>query len=195
MKHFFFGLLITLSAHAYELDRSALDNSSVDFIPHTIPKPYLSYVSYEIKYPPVREILEELKQNVGPLTDRGEAHITVITPPEFDRVLSEVLTIEEINEVVLAENIQRATYEPVCVGSGSAGNRKTYYIVVRSPELVRIRKAVRDLYVAKKGTRPFDPEWFFPHITLGYINGDVHEDDRLYKDDKTCLPDSTVNIR
>lgn len=189
------GLFIALSAHAYELDRSALDNREVAFIPHTTPKPYLRYVSYEINYPPVRALLEEVKAKVGPLSDRGEAHITVITPPEFDRVLGKVLTIEEINEVVLAENIQQATYEPVCVGTGSKGDRKAYYIVVRSPELVRIRRAVHDLYLAKKGQEQFDPEWFFPHITLGYINGDVHEDDGLYKNEKTCLPDSGVIVR
>lgn len=192
---FFLALLVSFSASAYELDRSALDNSEVAFIPHTIPKPYQSYVSYEIAYPPVKELLEELKKTTGPLTDRGEAHITVITPPEFDRVLSKVLKIEEINELVLAENIQRATYEPVCIGSGSKDDRKTYYVVVRSPELLRLREAVHKLYLEKNGKEIFDPGNYYPHITLGYINGDVHEDDGLKKNDKTCLPDSEVEVR
>lgn len=196
MKRLLFAVLVSFTASAYELDRAALDNSRISFIPHSIPKPFLSYISYEISYSPVRELFEELKKTTGPLSDRGEAHITVITPPEFDNVLGKVLTIEEINDLVVSENIQSATYEPVCVGSGSKGDRRAYYVVVTSPDLLRIRRAVRDFYVSRKGDPDaFDPEWFFPHITLGYINGDVHETDGLFKNDKTCLPDSTVSIR
>lgn len=196
MRKLFFALLVSFTASAYELDRAALDNSSITFIPHSTPKPFLSYVSYEIAYQPVRELLLELKKNTGPLSDRGEAHITVITPPEFDNVLGKVLTIGEINDLVVSENIQGATYEPVCVGSGSKGDRRAYYVVVTSPDLLRIRKAVHELYVSRNGDpEAFDPEWFFPHITLGYINGDVHETDGLLKDDKTCLPDSSIIIR
>lgn len=181
---------------SFFLDLSALDNRNVNFIPHTVPKPFQSYVSYEIQYGPVKSLLEDLKKITGPLTDRGEAHITVITLPEFDNVLSKKLTIEEINEVVLAENIQAATYEPVCIGTGSKGNRTAYYLVVKSPDLIRIRKSVRDLFIAKDGDpEAFDENHYYPHVTLGYINDDVHESDGLYKTKETCPEDWYVITR
>lgn len=190
-------LALLSNVFAFELDRSVLDNSNVSFIPHTTPKPYQRYVSYEMNYAPVKELLEVLKLQTGPLKDRGEAHITVITPPEFDLVLGKLLTIEEINEVALAENIQDATFEPVCVGTGSKLDRTAYYVVVRAPELVRIREAVYALYLSKEGADPkaFNPHRFFPHITLGYVNDDVHESDGLEKTDKTCPRGWEITLR
>lgn len=197
VKIFAVFFLFSHAVFAFELDRRVLDNRSVPFIPHTIPKPFLSYVSYEIQYPPVKELLEELKLTTGPISDRGEAHITVITPPEFDDVLGKVLTIEEINELVLSENIQGATFEPVCVGTGAKDERRAWFVVVNSPDLIRIREAVYTLYLSKPGADPkaFNPARFYPHITLGFIAGDVHESDGLYKDVKTCLSNGQITLR
>lgn len=190
-------LALISQVFAFEIDRSVLDNRNVSFIPHVTPLPYQRYVSYEINYAPVKELLETLKRQTGQLKDRGEAHITVITPPEFDDVLGKLVTIEEINEVVLAENIQSATFEPVCVGTGSKLERTAYYLVVRSPDLIRIREAVHALYLTKKGADPaaFNPNKYYPHITLGYIVNDVHESDGLYKTEETCPREWTVTVR
>jgi hypothetical protein len=127
------------------------------------------------------------------LKTRGEAHITVVTPVEYWHVLRKVgVTIAEINLIAQESQIQRAQFRVICLGKRSkelAGIKEsTYYVVVRSPDLLQIRRKVRDLYLSKRGSRrAFKPENWLPHITLGYTERDLHESDGVKKDENSCI--------
>lgn len=148
-----------------------------------------------IKYTPVKEVYRQLLQRTHlNLKNRGEAHITVITPVEFDRVLSHKLTIGEINQIALDYNIQESGFDIVCIGRGEAVVKgkieKSYFIVIRSEDLIQIRMRVRDLFLERGGNPSlFNVENYFPHITLGFTKRDLHESDGVIKDHSSCLFD------
>ncbi len=187
---------------AYDLDSKALHNEDIPFLGHHADKPFGSYLTLEVHYAPVKKLLSQLESDVGLLKNRGEAHITVITPVEFDRVLKPAgVTIQEINEIALEAKIQASKFTPVCVGAGSAtidGKlEKTYFMVVKSPELLAIRKKVADLYDSKDADPArFDPDHFYPHITLGYTWDDLHEQPHdVFKGIRACLQNGQIDIR
>ncbi len=88
-------------------------------------------------------------------------------------------------------DLQRSSYKLVCVAKGSLKNKPeeaTYYVVVESDRLLQIRKAVLDLYVHNGGkAEDFKAEVFYPHVTLGFTKRDLHFEDGVIKDQKSCL--------
>jgi 2'-5' RNA ligase len=65
---------------------------------------------------------------------------------------------------------------------------KTFYIVVESPELVAIRQEIQNLFLLKGGNeKDFVAENFYPHITIGYTKRDLHDEDGIIKDAKSCI--------
>jgi hypothetical protein len=166
------------------------DTGGLSFVPHTAPG-FGSYLEMEIPYPPVRTLFDALAPFTGPLHSRGEAHITVITPPEFQNVLSARLTIEAIDTIALEESIQSSRFSLVCVGKAQAAiegkSESTYYLIVASPDLVRIRHRIFDAYVQRGGEPShFDPEAFDPHITVGFTRRDLQESDGVFKGRNSC---------
>lgn len=163
------------------------------FISHSAKRPMGSYLAMNLSYSPYNQLLEEVQKAEDLiLKNRGEAHITVISPVEFDKVLKKHLSIKEIEKIALDAKIQNALFNPVCVGRGqkeiSDKLEKTYYVVVDSPELLEIRKAVQTAYVKKGGSaQDFMPETFYPHITLGFTSRDLHLEDGVIKNKDSCL--------
>lgn len=182
MKKLILFLVISSSVFAgekfeWKIDQSIFEKQS--FVPHVENKPFGRYLIMDIKFPPVKNLFKSLDKHLGGKLSkknaRTEAHITTITPPEFDKVLSSVLTIEEINQLALDMKIQEADFTIMCVGKGSFKKDDTYYLVVVSRKLKEIRKRIYDLYKSKGGEpSKFDPELFYPHITIGYTNKDLH---------------------
>lgn len=136
------------------------------------------------------------------LSSRGEAHITVITPPEFDNYLKPSgVSINEIDAIALKYNIQKAPFQIGCLGAGTAmktiGGVKTkaiaFYLLVRSQVLNQIRMEVYRLAKKKDPYTKFDPTNFYPHITVAYLNDDVHESDGLIKDARTCIASVVIH--
>jgi 2'-5' RNA ligase len=183
---------LSLSILAHE-DWS-LKNFSVDktlnapFIKHEDKPPYLAF---NLKGDAIKEYFEKIDHfSYRTLKNRGESHITVITPPEFQDDLSKFISIQEINEIAEKNNIQQSTYKPLCIGKGMATDKEkfleTYYIVVESENLFKIRKEIAKLYNSKGGKK-FDPMNYYPHITLGFTDRDLFESDGLIKNNKTCM--------
>lgn len=165
---------------------------SVPFVKHEEKGPLKSYLAMNLafsEYAELRALLEqELQMN---LANRGEAHITVITPVEFDRVLGKKITIEQINELAEKMNIQKSPFRKICIGEGTASiknhQESTYFVVVESESLMQIRNAIQALYVAHGGLpEDFLPGTFYPHITLGYTQRDLHLEDGLIKNARSC---------
>lgn len=95
-------------------------------------------------------------------------------------------------------SIQALPFEVVCVGSrkSSNGQNHVFYLVVKSNELSSLRfdLAQEASLRAQAQSIPlvFKPEAFWPHITIGYIKGDVFE---FSKGPESCLPDVKLVIR
>ena len=188
------GLLVFLSATLYAngqsvvcLDTQVYDGGSQAFIEHLGTGFFQSYLTMNLPYEPVRGLWEQMEKKLGKrLINRGEAHITVITPPEFTSGLDKKVSIQEIHNIAKKMKIQKSNFDVLCIGSGKkkidGKLEETFFVVVQSNDLMKIRKAVQKLFV-KRGGDPsqFRPEKFYPHITIGFTKRDLHESDGVIK--------------
>jgi len=162
------------------------------FIEHTEEKPMKAYLAMNLPYAPYQALLEQVQKTEGvTLTNRGEAHITVVTPIEYDKVLKKHLSIAEIHKIAAAAKIQDAEFTPVCVGRGqkeiNGKLEKTYFVVVDSPALMELRGQIEEAYIKNGGkTQDFVPERFSPHVTLGFTARDLHNEDGVVKNKASC---------
>lgn len=180
---------------SFSLSRKVFNNSDISFISHSGTQKFQSYLSMEVNFPPVAELFKELliAKRVQ-MTSRGEAHITVITPVEFDNVLSAKMTMKEIDVIARRANIQNAEFKVICLGKGAAmiegKSEDTYYVVVQSDELLSIREKIQKKFEEKGGAKgKFLATQFYPHITLGFTKRDLHETDGIIKDERSCHAD------
>jgi 2'-5' RNA ligase len=143
-----------------------------------------SYVSLELEYPEYQQTLAKLDAFLSTkLANRGEAHITVLTPAEL-KLVSANTNPETIQQEW--EEWKTKTFKKVCLGEGIVKEKKkilkTYYVVVESPELLAFRKYLKTKYAVKD----FEAEVFYPHITLGFTERDLHFEQGVIKDRKSC---------
>lgn len=176
----------------YRLSSKVHQNAQVPFVRHHGEGRFANYLAMNIAYAPVKALYEQLNQDVGGvLSNRGEAHITVITPPEFDLILSKHIRIEQIEDIAIRNQIQHVPFNVVCLGAAKStiGGKlaQSYFIVVEAPELLQIRAQIRDLYVASGGHyQDFAPHQFYPHITVGFDPRDLYLSDGAIKDQSSC---------
>lgn len=155
-------------------------HNKVSFIKHEEEsKPFGAYLIMNINYSPVKKLFSVLDKSLGNGLDkknaRTEAHITVVTPPEYDQTLKGLVTIQEIHQLAESMKIQEFTFTPVCIGKAQFKKMSTYYLVVYSRKLLVLRKKIYDLFKKRGGnTSLFDPNLFYPHITIGYTDKDLH---------------------
>jgi len=181
--------ILTVQASTLSLDSSVFRNSELNQLSHRGDGQFSTYLSMDIQYSPVKELWKEIETLVGlKLKNRGEAHITTITPPEFFHQLKGVITIDEIEEIARKKSIQASKFEVVCLGRGQKDDMSTFYVVVKSQDLLDIRREVENLYLKKAGQPgKFKADRFYPHITVGFNKRDLHESDGIIKDEKTCF--------
>jgi 2'-5' RNA ligase len=195
------SLLISLVAGAVvekdailSLPGEILNTATVPFSPNTKPG-FGSYLELKLNYTFVEPIFNQLKREMPNLASRGEAHITVITPPEYNKGLSSFLSIQEINQIALKNEIQSMPFELVCLARQSQFDPKlnrraaVYNLIVKSPALFQLRSTIYEAYLAKGGDPSnFSPETFFPHVTVAFEErGDWFVDDQVYKTARTCI--------
>lgn len=126
------------------------------------------------------------------LKNRADSHVTIITPPEYQTILKPYLTPQQIDNIAIAAHIQRAHFKVICIGRGVAyDNNKqlqTYFLVVQSPDLVKVRKKIFDAYVRNGGDPSrFDPQNFMSHITIAFTDRDLFESDGVFKQKNSCI--------
>lgn len=196
-------LLFTSLAHGVEISREIF--RKVPFVSNTADGRYGSYLAQNIFFPPVKGLFYRLDERLGGKLNkrkaRIEAHITAITPIEYRDILQHHISIHEINDIALRMGIQSSRFEIVCLGKASTikNNKKesTYYLVVKSPNLLRIRRAIHNRFKDRnhKGeASKFDPNHFYPHITIGYTFDDLHLDqDKVFKGINSCV-DKNIHI-
>lgn len=190
MKTILLPLFFLLSTYSSEISIpiEIHENQNLPFFHHTGPG-YGSYLAMNINYSPIKVLWKEIEKQEGlKLKNRGEAHITVITPVEFNNSLKSFLDIKEIHRIAAEAKIQELTFSPFCVGKGEKGNLRTYFIVVKSKDLLNLRIEIQKAFIKNGGNpKDFNPESFYPHITLGFSKRDLHESDGIIKDERTCL--------
>lgn len=197
MKKYLSGLLLFTGSLFAEsnltLSRHVLDNTQIPFVSHSGPGAFDSYLTMNITFEPIKDLLDQFSATYErPLISRGEAHITVVTPPEFLILKKMGISISDIDGIARQRNIQSSRFEPICIGKGSAQIKRTveetFYVVVKAEDLLAIRRDIFDLFQANGGTKDqFNPDSYFPHITLGFTARDLHESDGVIKDVKSCV--------
>ncbi|KAJ1736294.1 hypothetical protein LPJ61_000078 [Coemansia biformis] len=195
------GIIYDPGAPTFTLCAGALDSHNVPFTSHSDERPFGSYLQQTLDFAPFEELFSAVNASAGTLRTRGEAHVTVVTPPEVDRVLGPAgVTIGEIEAIAARAGIQRARLSPVCLGrfAGTLPNPATkadegafllYSLVVADSfgDLVGIRREIFKLYRAKGGEGAlFQPEGFWPHVTIGYDRRDLFIEDGIYKGPNYC---------
>lgn len=157
-----------------------------------------TYLALDLPYAPFESLRRQVEsaQKIV-LKNRGEAHITVLTPPEFKR-LEKKISMKEINELAQQLKLQESPYRPLCVGKGKGPSApdlgETYFVVMEAEKLFEIRQKILALYVAKGGNaKDFDPEVFYPHVTLGFTQRDLHLEDGVIKDASACVYSLSVS--
>ncbi len=184
---------------AFPLSADLLKGSETVFIAHNDPAPFGSYLTMNLPQPPSKELFDVLVSEFQiVLKNRGEAHITVITPPEYENVLKPYLSMEEINRIALEAEIQKAEVSPLCLGRGRARDghllMETYYVVVKANRLLEIRRRIAAKYVQHGGDPSrFDPNYFYPHITIGFTSRDLQDSDGVFKGVNSCIASFKVD--
>lgn len=192
-----FLILNSIQIFAFEVDPEALDGTKKPQISHRGDGPFDTYLTMDLPFGPFEALRKQLEDRVGPLKHRGEAHITVITPPEYFQVLKPAgITMEMIDELARKSKIQSSSFELICIGRGQAQALKTYYAVVRSEDLLKIRQKIAELYKESGGGHgEFRPGQYYPHITLGFTERDLHESDGVIKDEASCLENGKITLK
>ena len=157
-----------------------------------------NYLVEPLPYPPMEKVWRQLEEKLGTkLINRGESHVTILTPPEFNAIKNFV-SIDEVNKIAEAHRSSPPPIEPICLGRGEAkleGDKleQTYFVVLNAPGLLTIRREIQAL-LASRGGAPelFDAEKFYPHATVGFTKADLHESQGVIKDRRSCLFDLEV---
>ncbi len=115
---------------------------------------------------------------------QGEAHVTVITPPEFKLLSQKGLDEAALEAIARDQGIQDASLQILGIGSGhkyfESERGETFYLIVESKKLREIREAVAREFRRLGGNRSaFDPKHFYPHVTIGYTHKDIHAPELL----------------
>ncbi|KAJ1947651.1 hypothetical protein GGF37_000234 [Kickxella alabastrina] len=188
------------TAPTFHLSSQALDSSKLPFANHSTLEPYQSYLQQTLDFTHFQSLFDSVNNlsGGGILRTRGEAHITVISPPEYDMVLKPAgLTIEEIEGIALRSKIQAARIAPVCLGrfkgrlkeEEQEGELLLFSLVVADVygDLMAIRRDVFKLFRERGGQGAlFQPEAFWPHVTIGYNQRDLFVQDGIYKGSNYC---------
>lgn len=111
----------------------------------------------------VKPVFELLNSTKVPLINRGESHVTVISPPEFAVLATAGITIEQVNKIARDLKIQSSKVTIVCLGKEDVVvadlNKIVYQVIVKVPNLVKIRQKIFQLYIQRGGNSAlFDPQ-------------------------------------
>lgn len=177
-----------------DLSKSVAYNEQLPFVAHHGSGAMDNALAMNIQYAPVKAVRDQLSTDLnfqlkyftGWNAD-GEAHVTVITPPEYDNYLKPYISMKRIEELAKQADIQKSVVDILGIGSGEAvidgKKEQTYFLIAYSDELQNLRYKIYDEYVKNGGPKDaWDPAHFYPHITIGYTLRDLFEADGVIKD-------------
>lgn len=191
-----FMVLFQASSMASNSDNLHLDpdafTGNTSFLPHRAEHRFGTYLTMNLQFAAFDKLRKQVESSIGRvLSHRGEAHVTVITPLEYFDVLKKKLTIREIEIIAHRFGIQDSGISAKCVGKGSIVEQNemldTYFLVVDSQKLLQIRREISKEFALRGGNlAEFDSEKFYPHVTLGFTERDLHISDGVVKDERSC---------
>ncbi|KAJ1977982.1 hypothetical protein H4R34_003370, partial [Dimargaris verticillata] len=175
-----------------------LHTAAIPFAPHTGPGPFDTWLQQTLNYThlgAVRAAVTQRHDTRHPLQDRGEAHVTLITPPEFSQILAPAgVTHADLIRIAQQHRVQSIAFRPICIGRQQipdpvepGANQVVYNLIVSSPEWLRLRWAVWDHFVALGGEPSrWDPQYHYPHVTIGFTHRDLFDQDGVHKGRNSC---------
>ncbi|KAG0359151.1 hypothetical protein BC939DRAFT_530175 [Gamsiella multidivaricata] len=183
------------------IDKKVFNTANLPFIPHNGTALFTNWVGLNVDYQYIQPIFNLVNSTAslsnGTLLSRGESHITVILPPEYDNILHPAgVTIEELNALATADNrLQRARFGIECLGRVQAVSepdkvfQQAVQIILKNyREVVAYREEVFGLFVRKGGNPAlFDPNNFLLHITLGFRRRNLFVEDGVFKGKNACI--------
>jgi hypothetical protein len=169
-----------------EISRAAFDASQEVFVPHD------SYLSLSTPYAPVVHLIEQLQEREKlKLKNRGESHVTVVSPPEYTSLHKSGVGMAAVERTADALQLGESDLDPVCLGMGQAminGKlERTYFIVLHSENILKIRHELARQELHSSSNDGFESEHFYPHITVGFTLDDLYEQQGVIKDQRSCL--------
>lgn len=172
------------------------DNRLTQSVYHDGKAPYGSYLTLDLEYAAYKQIYEQIKKDYPKLKNRGEAHITIITPIEYHQVLEKFISIEEIFQISEKERMQKFPFKIICLArSQKVINNQiesTFYLVIQSEKIINLREKIARTFKARGG-EGFEAHHYFPHITIGFTKRDLHESDGVLKDSQACIQKISFN--
>ena len=177
--------------HIFELDARLLEAGGEPFIAHSGAGRFDNYLAMNLPFSPAEVLFLAVQKAFGEsLQNRGEAHVTVVTPVEYQR-MAEHLSIDALNQLA-GDSIQSLPFDVICLGRASAqlpgGIGHTYFLVLDAPALLELRREIQAAYLEAGGSpERFDPVDYAPHVTLGFTARDLHERDGAIKDRRSCI--------
>lgn len=170
-----------------ELRREISGSYEQPFVEHPGGTGAETYLAVNMDYKWITSLRNQIQRRTQEkLKDRGEAHITVINPLEYE-VIKDKMDITEINQMARDMGIQRSKFTIAGIGRGQANlsdkSAVTYFLILESDELRRFREVIGQRYL-KRGGDPklFRFDHYYPHITIGFTERDLHEQDGVIKD-------------
>lgn len=169
------------------------------FITHTGPGLFDNALAMNMPYQPIARVRQQLSKILNQQLSafkgwnpKGEAHVTVITPPEYANTISPYVSMEKINEIAVEYRIQDSDMKVLGVGSGQVLVdqliQSTFFLIVYSKNLLIIRQQIYSEYLKNGGpAESWNPMHFYPHITIGFTLRDLHEQDGVIKDAEHSL--------
>jgi hypothetical protein len=153
------------------------------------------WVAVPIPFAPIDKFRQKLEAHIeAKLQHRGEAHVTILTPPEWS-ILSQILKMEDVEKLALKEHLMKKKFKVKCLKKVTATiqgrSEDSWFVALDSPGLKDFRQEVWRLYVARGGSGD-DFKWqrWAPHITVGFTARDLHDEDQINKEKVGCA----VNI-
>lgn len=144
--------------------------------------PFGSYITRVLNFPKYEKVFKQLQKDYPHLKNRGEAHITALTPVEyychFKPAGTTIKQLEAEIEKFIKENQYKVDFKIQSLGSHQVDQKETFFIIIESQDLIKLRQ--------KWATLPqegFKPENFYPHITIGFTDQDLHSSQGVIKDE------------
>lgn len=179
--------------YSIEISKSLLEAGSLPFVSYQKDRPQA--LAMNIFYLPVVSVREQIESYLNTRLlfftnwdPAGEAHITVVTRPEWEQYFSPHIERKELDIWAQEERIQKSKFSIDGLGSFAkfvSGQQpdSTFFLTVQSKDLIRVRETfLKRLELKTKKKSDFNPSHYFPHITVGFTKTDFHESDGVIKD-------------
>ncbi len=143
-----------------------------DFVSHPADGGSPGWLALPVSHEAVQKLVAGIEHIRGiELQDRGESHITVITPPEAQSIREQAGIPIEALEAYALPKLEAARWQVLGVGSARDLLKQTFFLVVDSPDLLALRRDLADVFQLDRDT--FDPAAQDFHITIGFVQSDI----------------------